>query len=220
MSNNWIPDEPPLLPLTTARADDVNRRYENVVAAMDRLPEPAASGKGFAPPQSPEDPANKQYVLDVLSSGKDAYEEANRAHSAADQAEQSALVAGNHAASAGQSAGQALTRATAAADSASAASSSASSASGSAAAALNQANRAEQEANRAEGYAESINPSQFAPASSMPPKTVNGSSTNSAGQDGHTHELKIPAATDTEFGGVKVRFQNGVLYIRTDASNA
>lgn len=52
------------------------------------------------------------------------------------------------------------------------------------------------------------------------PGTITSSTTNSVTSTSHTHAFTMPAATASALGGVKVRFENGVLYIRTDGSNA
>lgn len=74
MSNNYLPDEAPLLPGTIARSGDMNRRYDNTVLAFDRLPMPAEIGKGFdepvfiPEPQLPRHAVNVNYLTTVLDS--------------------------------------------------------------------------------------------------------------------------------------------------------
>lgn len=163
MSNNWIPDEDPLIPLTVARAEDINRRYENVVSAMDRLPEPAASGKGFAPAVNPEDPVNRQFVMDVISSGEDAFVQANRAETEADRAEAQADLADQHRISAFNSQNSAISSASTATTQAGIATTQAGIATTQAGNATNEADRARDEADRAEINANSVDPLLLTP---------------------------------------------------------
>ena len=163
MSNNWIPDEDPLIPLTVARAEDINRRYENVVSAMDRLPEPAASGKGFAPPVHPQDPANRQFVMSVLSSGEDAFVQANRAETEADRAESQANLADQHRVAALSSQDSATGSASTATAQAGIATTQAGIATTQAGNATTEADRARDEADRAESNANSVDPLLLTP---------------------------------------------------------
>lgn len=163
MSNNWIPDEQPVIPLTVARAEDINRRYENVVSAMDKLPEPAASGKGFAPPVEPQDPANRQFVMDVLSSGQDAFVQANRSEAEADRSETQANLSDQHRIaalnsqnSAAGSASTATTQAGVATTQAGISTTQASNSTIEANRARDEADRSESEADRAQGFANGL----------------------------------------------------------------
>jgi hypothetical protein len=50
MSYEWLPNVPPVIPRTVARAEDVNVRYQNVIQAFNKLPLPLLSGRGFSEP--------------------------------------------------------------------------------------------------------------------------------------------------------------------------
>lgn len=68
MANDYINDLEQLAAGDLARSADINERYENTVAAFDRLPDPALSGKGFGEPVVMPDPtadthgATKGYI--------------------------------------------------------------------------------------------------------------------------------------------------------------
>jgi hypothetical protein len=66
MSNDYTPDLTPLAPGDVARANDVNERYENMVAAFDKLPAPAVGKQGFGAPVPVGSPVEDDHAVNKL----------------------------------------------------------------------------------------------------------------------------------------------------------
>ena len=49
-ASDYITETPPLLPGTTARAEDVNEKFDALSVAFEKLPVPRAAGGGFSEP--------------------------------------------------------------------------------------------------------------------------------------------------------------------------
>jgi hypothetical protein len=140
--NQWHAQTPPLVPGTTAKAEDVNDKVSALDAAFDKLPAPHATLKGFAEPIQVGEPTaqgqatTKAFVETAMTS------QVNQAATSATNAANSATAAAGSESNAAGSATNAASSATAAANSASAAANSATQASSSATNAANSATAA------------------------------------------------------------------------------
>ena len=63
-ASDYITPTPPLLPGTTAKAQDVNEKFDALIAAFNKLPIPAAGGaKGFAQAVEVGDATSDEHAL-------------------------------------------------------------------------------------------------------------------------------------------------------------
>jgi hypothetical protein len=65
MANDYFEHNTKLVPGTKARAEDVNARFDGVVAGMEKLPAPHPSLKGFSDPVAVGAPTEKEHAVSV-----------------------------------------------------------------------------------------------------------------------------------------------------------